>query len=400
MGRLLDGLIVLDFTRVLSGPFCTMVMSDLGARVIKVEPLGGDDARAIGPFINGQSAYFASINRGKESIALDLKTPAGRDVARQLAERADVVVENNRPGAMARLGLSYDDLRAVNSRLVYASLSGFGQTGPYASRGAYDVIVQAMSGLMGLTGPRDGEPTRVGASLGDIIPALFTTIGILAALSRRAASNEGCYLDIGMFDAVTAVVENAFARFAATGRDPVPNGNRHPSIAPFETYPTADGLIVIAAGNDTLFERLGRVLGDDTLSADPRFRSNASRSEYADALAERLGATLRSRSTEEWLRDLVEAGVPVARVNRISDLIADPHLVARGMLAMIEQPGIGSLVLPGCPVKATGFNDAAARPAPRLGEHGPAVMQELLKYDQTAVATLIAQRVVGDASPP
>jgi CoA:oxalate CoA-transferase len=326
MAKLLDGLTVLDFTRVLAGPFCTMILSDLGARVIKVEPPGGDEARHIGPMVNESSVYFASINRGKEGIALNLKHRAGLELARRLVRTADVLTENFRPGTLERIGLGYQHVSNINPGIIYASLSGFGQTGPYSERGAYDIIIQAMSGMMSITGQPGRPPTRVGASIGDTIPALYTAIAILAGLHQRSANGRGVRIDIGMMDAAFAVVENALARYWATDEDPAPIGNRHPAITPFSAFTTADGTIVIGAGNDALWRKLCVTIGRPDLADDDSLGNNEMRNANIERLSAELNKTLSSRSTEHWLKLLLEAKVPCGRVNSMSDLAGDPHL--------------------------------------------------------------------------
>jgi CoA:oxalate CoA-transferase len=390
MARLLEGLLVVDFTRVLAGPFCAMVMADLGARVVKVEPPDGDEARGFGPFVNGQSLYFTSVNRGKEGIALDLKAPGARAVARDLCARADVLLENFRPGTMARLGLGYDDLAARNPRLVYCSVSGFGHSGPRAGQGAYDVIIQAVSGLMSLTGPEGGPPVRVGASLGDLVPALYGVVGVLAALYHRERTGRGAFLDIAMQDAVVSVVENAIARAWATGVDPGPLGSRHPTIAPFAAFPTADGDIALAAGNDALFARLCTAIGGSELAQNPLFLTNSDRVEHVGALGDEITRLLAHRPAPEWLTLLEQAGIPCGKVARISDLLADEHLRARRMILPLDQPGVGAIPVPGIPIKASGFDDSLPGPAPAFGQHGAAVVGGLLGYDEAAVARLRA----------
>ena len=392
--KFLDGVLVVDFSRVLAGPFCTMTLGDLGARVIKIESLAGDEARGMGPFQDDESLYFASVNRGKESVSLDLKDARVRAATLTLAARADVIVENYRPGTMARLGLDYDTLAAQNPGLVYLSLSGFGQTGPYAERGAYDVIVQALSGLMSITGPEGGPPTRVGASLGDLVPALYGVIAVLAGLLQRRASGRGTWIDLGMLDSVFAVLENALSRFQASGRDPAPLGNRHPSITPFSTFATADGPIAIACGNDSLFERLCTALGAASLAGDPRFASNALRTSNQAELARAIEARLGTRPTHEWEPLLLAAGIPAARVNKISDLLANEHLRARGMLSQLHL-GEGSITVPGTPLRAQGFDRAVAECAPALGEHTGSVLRELAGVSGKALRELIDAGVVG-----
>ena len=389
MARLLDGLLVLDFARVLAGPFAGMVLADLGARVIKIEPPGGDEARGFGPFVAGQSLYFISVNRGKEGVALDLKQPAALAAARGLCRQADVLLENFRPGAMGRLGLGYETLSQENPRLVYCSVSGFGHTGPKAGRGAYDVIIQAVSGLMSLTGPEGGPPVRVGASLGDLVPALYAVTGILAALYRRERTGSGCFLDLAMQDAVVSVVENALARAWASGSDPQPLGSRHPTIAPFAAFPTADGQIALAAGNDALFRRLCIAVGAPALADEALFATNALRVEHVDRLTACLSALLCQRRSEEWLSVLDSAGIPSGPVARMSDLLADEHLKARRMILPLDQPGIGAVPVPGIPVKAQGYDDSLPGPAPAYGQHGAAVLRELLGYDASQVEQLL-----------
>jgi CoA:oxalate CoA-transferase len=390
VARLLDGLLVVDFTRVLAGPFAAMVMADLGARVVKVEPPGGDEARGFGPFVNGQSLYYTSVNRGKLGVALNLKTASAVAYARDLCSRADVLLENFRPGTMDRLGLGYAELSRSNPRLVYASVSGFGHTGPNAGKGAYDVIIQAVSGLMSLTGPEGGPPVRVGASLGDLVPALYAVAGVLAALYARDRTGRGTFLDIAMQDAVVSVMENAVARTWASGEDPRPLGSRHPAIAPFAAFPTADGDIALAAGNDLLFVRLCDVLGAPDLARDPRFLTNAGRVEHVAALTEVLTALLAARPAAAWVPLLEGAGIPCGLVARISDVLADEHLKARRMILPFEQPGVGTLPVPGIPIKAAGSDDSLPGPAPAFGQHGRSVAVDLLGYSDAAVDRLIA----------
>lgn len=401
MPRLLDGLLVVDFSRVLAGPFCSMVLADLGARVIKVEQPGGDEARAFGPFVNRQSLYFASVNRGKESVALNLKHPRGLAVALDLAQRADVLLENFRPGTMERLGLGYEALSARNPRLVYCALSGFGRTGPHAGRGAYDVIIQAAAGLMSITGPEDGPPVRVGASVGDLVPALFAVAGVLAALYRRALDGSGCFLDLSMQDAMVAIVENALVRAAATGEDPRPLGSRHPTIAPFAAFSTADGDLVLAAGNDELWRRLCAALERPELAARPDFATNALRVANVDTLMSCLSEVLCTGTTAQWLARLEAAGVPASKVARMSDLLCDAHLRARRMIVELAQPGAGTIRVPGVPIKAAGYDDSPQGPAPRLGEHGPSVLAELLGLSEAAISELEQEGVllVADQQP-
>ena len=375
----LAGTFVLDLTRVLAGPFCTMVLGDLGARVVKVEaPEHGDDARRIGPFVGGVSAYFWSLNRGKESIALDLRADADRAVFERLLARADVLVENFRPGVMERLGLGFAALHARFPRLVVASTSGFGQTGPYASRPAYDVVVQAMGGIMSLTGHPGGPPTRVGTSTGDITAGLFTAIGVLAALVERSRSGSGRHVDVAMLDCQVATLENAIARFAATGEVPGPIGSRHPSITPFQAFGTRDGFLVVAAGNDPLFARLAAALGRPELASDPRFLTNDDRTRNVAALTAELERAFAARASAEWLAAFEAAGIPCGPMNDVAAVLADPQVRARNMIVSAEDPAAGRFSLAGNPVKLSGVEDPATRgPAPRLDEHRAALLAEL-----------------------
>ncbi len=383
----LAGITVLDLTRVLAGPYCTMLLSDLGARVIKVErPATGDDARQIGPFLNaeapgrdtGKSAYFMSLNRGKESIALDLREASDRAHFERLLGRADVLVENFRPGAMGRLGYGWEVLHEHYPRLIYAATSGFGQTGPYASRPAYDMVVQGMGGIMSLTGQPGGPPTRVGTSIGDIAAALFTAVGVNAALYHRAQTGQGLLIDVAMLDCQVAILENAIARYQATGEIPGPLGARHPSITPFDAFATADGTIIVAAGNDTHFQRLCETLDLGALSQRPEYRSNELRTQNQAALRAELETKLRQRTSEEWLSSLADTGVPCGPVNDVARVLGDPQLRARNMVARIEDPEVGTLQIAGNPIKLSGFPDPEHRlPAPELDADRQRILSEL-----------------------
>ncbi len=378
----LAGLVVVDLSRVLAGPYATMVLADLGARVIKVErPDGGDDARAYGPFVNGHSAYFASINRGKQSIALDLKAPADRAVFEALLARADVLVDNYRPGVMARLGYGWEALHARFPRLIHAATSGFGQTGPDAQKAAYDMVVQAMGGIMSVTGHAGGPPTRVGTSIGDITAGLFTVIGIMAALHDRHATGRGQFVDVAMLDGQIAILENAIARYAATGQSPGPLGARHPSITPFAAYQCADAPIVIAAGNDQLFAALCGALG--LPADDPRFAGNEARTAHAEDLAAVLEAVLITRPAAHWLPRLEAAGVPCGPLNTIGQALANPQVRARNMVVETALPDGTPLIAAGNPVKLSAHEDSARRPpAPALDADRAAILKELGLKDQ------------------
>ena len=372
----LAGILVVDLTRVLAGPFCTQVLADLGARVIKVEAPGrGDDARQIGPFVDATSAYFLSLNRGKQSLALDLHGAPDRRVFERLLERADVLAENFRPGVMHRLGYGWEELEHKHPRLVMASISGFGQTGPYAQRPAYDVIAQAMGGIMSLTGHPGGGPTRVGTSTGDITAGLFAAIGILAALAARERSGRGSRVDVSMLDAQVATLENAIVRHLTTGELPGPLGTKHPSIAPFQALATRDGFIAVAAGNDALFAKLCRAVERPELAQEPDFASNELRTRHVEVLAQRLEQALAAHGSARWLERLQAAGIPCGPVNDIAQVIADPQVAARNMLVGIE--GM-ALRVAGNPIKLSGFPDPAVRAAaPGLDADRAQILAEL-----------------------
>ncbi len=357
-----------------------MVLADLGARVVKVEQPGkGDDSRHIGPFSPaGQSAYFSSINRGKQSIALDLKAPADRAVFEALLARADVIVENFRPGVMAKLGYGWEALHARHPQLIYAAASGFGHTGPDSGKAAYDMVVQAMGGIMSITGHPGGPPTRVGTSIGDITAGLFTVIGILSAVQHRAATGEGMFVDVAMLDGQIAILENAIARYAVTGVAPGPLGARHPSITPFAAYACADGHVVIAAGNDALWERLCDALGAPELKADPRFATNLGRTDHAAAVADAIEARLASRSAAEVLALCEAGGIPCGPLQNTEQALNHRQVRARNMVIETAFPDGQPLIAAGNPVKLSAYADPATRPkAPLLDEHRAAILKEL-----------------------
>ncbi len=372
----LDGLLVVDLSRVLAGPYCTMVMADLGARVIKVEVPGtGDDARHFGPFANGKSAYFMSLNRGKESIALDLKSPGDRRVFEALVAKADVLVENYRPGTMDKLGYGWDALRTLNPRLIYAAVSGFGHSGPYSQRAAYDMVVQGMGGIMSVTGYPGAGPTRVGTSVGDITAGLFGLGGILSAVIDRERTGEGMMVDVGMLDCQVAILENAIGRYLADGEIPRPLGARHPSITPFEAFRAKDGFIIIAAGNQALWSKLCGALGRPELAADPDFETNHLRTQNNARLKEEIEKTLAAKGSEAWLGIIGDAGVPCGPINDIAQVVADEHVNARNMIIRSHDPTAGEVRMAGNPIKLSGFDDPRERPAaPELDADREAVL--------------------------
>lgn len=378
----LSGLIVLDLTRVLAGPYCTMLLADLGARVIKIElPYTGDDARQIGPFVDdgegGQSsAYFFSVNRNKESLALDLKNQDDRKAFEALLLCADVLVENFTPGVLARLGYSWKELQLLNPRLILASISGFGQTGPYAHLPAYDMVVQAMGGVLSLTGEEGAAPTRVGVSIGDLSAGLFGALGVQTALIERHRTGQGRHVDVSMLDCQVALLENALARLQIEGSTPGPIGSRHASITPFGLFKAKDGFIVIAAGNDAMFGRLCRVMNLTDVARDPRFVSNALRCANQAALKSTLENALASLPCRVLLETLEQAGVPCGPMNDVAAVLADPQVEARQMLVDMTMPGGRSIRVAGNPVRFSGDSPPAHRPAPKLDENRVALWDE------------------------
>ncbi len=372
----LADLTILDLTRVLAGPFATMTLADLGANVIKVERPGrGDDTRAFPPFRDGQSAYFAAINRAKQSIALDLKSPPDRAIFDRLLARADVMVENFQPGVMDRLGYGWPTVHARHTRLIYASVSGFGQTGPDAGAPAYDIVVQARGGVMATTGVQGHEPVRVGASIGDIVAGMFLTEGILAALYARTRDGQGRRIDVGMLDSQLAIQEHAIAITTTTGHAPGPLGARHPIITPFDLFHAADGPFVIAAGNDAVFADLCRELGLKDLPGDVRFTTNGARTENADMLKSLIEAVTLTAPAAHWTGLLQAAGLPTAAVQDMAAVLEDPQIKARNMVARIGDSGF---VGAGNPIKMTGLPDPVNRPgAPGLDADRAAVLQWL-----------------------
>jgi CoA:oxalate CoA-transferase len=375
----LDGIIILDLTHVLAGPFCSQALQDLGARVIKVERPGtGDDTRAFPPFLQGESAYFATLNAGKQSIALDLKAGADRAVFERLLARADILLENYRPGVMARLGYGWEVLHPRHPRLIYAAVSGFGQTGPDALKPAYDMVVQARGGVMSITGETGGPPVRVGASIGDIVAGMYLAQGVLAALYQRERTGEGAFIDVAMLDSQLAIQEHALAIASATGVAPGPTGARHPTITPFATYRAADGFVVIAAGNDAMFAELCQVLGL-SIATDPRFANNAARCENHALLKRLIEAVTLGQPVAHWLEVLDKAALPTARVQDMVEVMADPQLRARNMiLPVTPHPGGPAFTAPGNPIKMSTLPEATTLPpAPRLDGDRDAILQWL-----------------------
>jgi CoA:oxalate CoA-transferase len=379
----LEGIIVLDFSRVLAGPYCTMVLADLGARVIKIEKIGtGDDTRAFGPFVDKQSAYFMCFNRGKESIALDIKSPRDRELLERLLDESDVVVENFRPGVMDRLGYGAARLAQTHPHIVYASISGFGHSGPFSDLPGYDMVVQAMGGVMSLTGWPDSPPARVGTSFGDLGAALFATIGIVSALYKRTKDAQGGRVDIGMLDCQAALMETALARYDVEGKVPTRTGDSHPSLAPFETFAAQDGRFVIAAGNDQLFMLMADALEAPYIALDARFVSNDLRCRNRPALVEAIEAVTKTHPQQYWIDRLNAAGVPCAPINTIDKLFTHPQLLARDMIIQVQGERGGPVRTAGNPIKMSGY---AVRDvnvpvhAPTLDQHREPILTEMMQ---------------------
>jgi CoA:oxalate CoA-transferase len=399
----LEGITVLDFSRVLAGPYCTMVLADLGARVIKVEKIGtGDDTRAFGPFVGGDSAYFMCFNRAKESIVLDLKSPRDRELLERLLDKSDVLVENFRPGVMDRLGYGAERLAKTHPHIVYASISGFGHTGPFSDLPGYDMVVQAMGGVMSLTGWPDGPPSRVGTSFGDLGAALFAAIGILATLYKRTHNAQGARVDIGMLDCQAALMETALARYDVEGTVPGRTGDSHPSLAPFESFAAKDGRFIIAAGNDTLFMLMAEALGSPNLALDPRFVTNDQRCVNRPAMIMAIEAITTEDTIEHWIARLNELGVPCSPINTIDKLFDHPQLQARNMIVKVKGQGDRVIHTAGNPIRIGGYaENEVEKPAvaPSLNQHRETILNELMAPHGAYAAAATGVSVVSDTRP-
>jgi len=402
----LSHLRVLDLTRVLAGPWATQTLADLGAEVIKIEKPGeGDDTRGWGPpFINkpdgdpGDAAYFLSANRGKRSVAIDMASPEGQVLIRRLAERSDVLVENFKVGGLKKYGLDYESLKAVNPRLVYCSITGFGQTGPYAGRAGYDFMIQGMAGIMSVTGQPDGspgaEPMKVGVAFADIFTGLYATIGILSALAWRERSGEGQLVDMALLDSQVAVLANQALNYLVSGKPPRRLGNAHPNIVPYQTFATADGYIIIAVGNDRQFRDYCRIAGLEHLADDPRYASNRTRVENRESLIPPLAEAMKTRSTAEWVALLEAAAVPCGPINQLDEVFADPQVKARELAIALSRsdgtvtPGVANPIhLSASPVEYT-------RAAPALGADTTEVLERVLEFSPEEIERLRGAGVV------
>lgn len=382
----LENLTILDLTRVLAGPFCTMMLADMGANVIKIEiPAGGDDTRTYPPFrehnLEGEreSLYFANINRNKKGITLDLKAPEGKALFKELVKKADIVVENYRPGVMDKLGLGYDVLQQLNPRLIYAAVSGFGCYGPYHLRPGYDILSQAMGGMMAITGPKGGPPTRAGSALGDILGGLHVTIGILAAVNARAITGKGQRVDVGLMDSVIAATENTALKYLESGKIPERMGNRYAAVSPYDAFRCKDGVVIIAAGNQHLYEKLcTEVLHRPDMITDPRFVDMPGRLANQDAIQEVIEDVLKDYTMQEATELVLSKGIPAGPILDVSQILTDPHVKAREMFVEMDHPTLGRITINGCAIKLMDTKPSVRTPAPALGQDNRAVYQGLL----------------------
>lgn len=392
----LDGIRVLDLTRVVAGPFATMLLGDLGAEILKVElPGHGDEGRHIPPLEQGESHYFLSLNRNKKSLSIDLKSPRGRELAVELALRSDVLIENFRPGVTARLGLDYESLRARKPDLVYCSISAFGQTGPLASRSAFDVAMQAMGGLMSVTGEPGRAPVRMGLPMADLSTGLFAAIGVLAAVIDRQRTGRGQLVDVAMFDAMIGLLTQYAGRYFMTGEDTEPVGSGHPGLAPYGAYETSDGYVVIAMLGEQFWPKLCRALDHPEWIDDERFARNPDRLRRRDELDALVGAVMRERSSAEWEARFTEHDVPHAPVYKTSQVLRHPQAKARGMVTEVSHPTLGELEITGRAIHLPAYDEAQFDAPPLLGQHTETVLREVLGYDRERVEALRKEGVIG-----
>lgn len=376
----LENIKVLDLTRVLAGPFCTMILGDLGAQVIKVEiPASGDDSRHFGPFKNNKSLYFISINRAKKSISLNLKTEKGKKILKDLVKKVDVLIENYRPGTMEKLGLGYDVMKDINPSLIYATSSGFGHSGPYSKRPAYDILAQAMGGMMSITGWPGTAPTRVGMSIGDITASLYTAIGINAALYQRTKTGLGQKIDVAMLDCQVSILENAITRFQVDHKSPEPLGNRHPTITPFQAFKAKDKYFVMAVGNDNTWERFCKMINREDLLKNEKFKTNNLRTKNVDELATILEAVFLEKTVDEWLELLDKAEIPSGPINNVHDILQDHQIQSRNMIVDVYDKDAGNIKIAGNPIKMTNVPEVNHRePSPEIGEQNEEIFKKWL----------------------
>jgi formyl-CoA transferase len=399
----LEGIRVLDLTRILAGPYCTMMLGDLGADVIKVErPTFGDDSRSRGPpFVGesygpypGEAAYFLAANRNKRSMTLNLKAAQGQEIVRQMARISDILVENFRGGTLEAMGLGFEDLCLLNPRLIYCSVSGYGRTGPYADRPGYDFIIQAEGGMMGITGPEEGPPYRVGIPIVDITTGMFASTAILAALRARDLTGQGQLVDMSLLDSQVALLTNVASNYLVGGASPRRLGNSHPNITPYEAFRARDKWFALAAGNQRQWDILCTVIGQPELKDDPRFANNSSRVANRETLRQVLEAAFATRDAGEWLGEFRKSGLPCGPINTVPEVFQHPQAEARELVLEVDHPTAGTVQFPGFPYKLSGTPAAIRRPPPRLGEHTEEVLQDLLGFTAEEVLALREGEVV------
>lgn len=393
----LENLIVLDLGRVVAAPFCSSILADMGARVIKVERPGtGDDSRQYGPYVNGESAYFANLNRNKEGITLDMKSDGGKQILKELVKKADVLIENFRPGVMDKMGLGYDVLKEINPQLVYVEISGFGSYGRYSQRPGYDLLAQAMGGMMSLTGPKGGDPTRAGTAIGDLIAGTNAALGALAALNARQLTGRGQKVDVALLDSIVVMLENYMTRYRYSGKIYERNGNAYPAIAPYDSFHAKDGDYVLACGNQSLFNRFAKdVTGHTEWLEDPRFANNLIRTENAEQLKVEIEKWSSEYAVEEVVDMCLKGGVPAGVIYDLSQVTTDPHIVEdREMFPLMHHPVIGDQYVNGWAIKMSDTKQSIYKVSPLLGEDNEKVLGDLLGYSPEQVADLEAQKIL------
>ncbi len=390
----LAGVRVVDLTRVLAGPFCSMMLGDMGAEVIKVEEPGkGDDTRTWPPFSGGESTYFMSVNRNKKSLTLNLKAPEGQRILRRLIQRSDVLLENFRPGTMARLGFGYETLKRSNPRLVYCAISGFGESGPEAGRPGYDLIVQGESGLMDLTGFPDGPPVKVGTSIADLVAGIEACHGVVLALYARERTGRGQKVEVAMLDVMASLLTYQAGIYFATAQRPTRRGNQHPSIVPYEVFKAADAYLTVGVANNSLWERFCQALDRPDLAKDRRFESEGKRVEARETLIPLLNAIFATRRAEEWLLRLDKAGVPAGRIKSVAEVCESPHLLERGMIVSLPHPKAESVTVFGVPIRLGATPGGVSAPPPLLGQHTEEILTRVAGLSRAEVARLRARGI-------
>ena len=393
----LSDVTVLDLSRILAGPYCSMMLGDLGADVIKVERPGvGDDTRGWGPpEAGGEAAYYLCTNRNKRSLTVDIKAPEGREILRKLAKQSDILIENFKVGTLEKIGLGFEDLKKINPGIVYCSVTGFGQTGPYKDKPGYDFVIQGMGGIMSITGDPDGPPMKVGVAIVDITAGLFACSSILAALRHREKTGKGQYIDISLLDAMVSWLANVGSNYLVTGKKPVRFGNAHPNITPYEPYNTKDGVhITLGVGNDRQFQTFCKLAGIEEVAEDQRFATNAQRVRHRKELAPILEGKMLERTSEEWLRELDNLKIPCGPINTLDNVFSDPHVLARDMVAEIPHPTAETLKMVASPMKLTDTPCEITRHPPLLGEHTAEVLQEKLAYSSEKIEELRKENIV------